>query len=105
MSAAYEHKIGATLYLAGQLTLAGQPQDMSGWSVRSQMRGPGGVIELACEWLDATVGQLAISAPPASQAAWLPGRYAIDVRLQDLASGDVLISSTREVALVRPETR
>ncbi|ENO92731.1 hypothetical protein C662_10271 [Thauera sp. 28] len=101
---AYEHKIGATLDLVGQLTLNGQAQDMAGWSARSQMRGPAGEIDLECVWLDAGAGVLAVRAAPDAQGDWRPGRYGIDVRLES-PSGEVLISSADQVQLVAPVTR
>ncbi|WP_418647258.1 hypothetical protein ACNQFN_18860 [Thauera butanivorans] len=99
----YEHKIGATLDLVGRLTLAGQAQDMSGWTARCQMRGPA-VIELDCIWLDAADGLLAVRAVPAAQTDWRPGRYGIDVELTS-PSGEVLISSSEQLVLLTPITR
>lgn len=99
----YEHKIGATLDLVGQLTLDGQVQDMSGWEARCTMRGPAGAIALDCAWVDASIGVLGIGAPPAEQGEWLPGRYSTDVRLES-AGGVVLISSSAQIVLQRPET-
>ncbi|HRQ57663.1 MAG TPA: hypothetical protein PLN31_09600 [Azoarcus taiwanensis] len=101
--AAYEHKIGATLDLVGQLTLDGQVQDMSGWSARCTMRGPAGAIALDCAWADASTGVLAIGATPVEQEEWQPGRYSTDVRLESPA-GVVLISSSAQIVLLRPET-
>ncbi|MFN3985739.1 MAG: hypothetical protein ACK4KV_09615 [Rhodocyclaceae bacterium] len=99
----YEHKIGATLDLAGQLTLDGQSQDMSGWTARSTMRGPHGAIDLDCEWLDASVGALALRKAPADQVTWQPGRYSVDVRLES-PTGEQLISSSAQIVLARPVT-
>lgn len=101
---AYEHKIGATLDLVGQLRLDGQAQDMTGWSARSQMRGPAGAVELECVWVDAAGGVLAVRAAPEAQDDWRPGRYGIDVRLES-PSGEVLISSADQIQLVAPVTR
>jgi hypothetical protein len=99
----YRHKIGATLRLAGQLTLAGQAQDMTGWTVAAHMRGPAGEIPLAATWLDAAAGQLELFADAADQAGWTPGRYAVDVRLTS-PTGEVLISDSDEVELLRAVT-
>lgn len=99
----YEHKIGATFDLVGQLTLDGQVQDMNGWDARCSMRGPAGAIELDCTWVDATTGVLAIGAVPAAQAEWQPGRYSTDVRLESPA-GEVLISSSAQIVLERSVT-
>lgn len=101
---AYEHKIGATLDLVGQLTLGGQAQDMTGWTARSQIRGPGGAFELVCVWLDAGAGVLAVRAAPSAQVGWPPGRYGIDVRLES-PGGEVLISSADQLVLVAPITQ
>lgn len=100
----FVHKIGATLYLVGELRLNGQVQDMTGWAVRSQMRGPAGVVDLVCEWLDPAAGALSVGAPAADQAGWRAGRYAIDVRLTSPA-GVVLISASRDVQLVAAVTQ
>jgi hypothetical protein len=100
----YVHKIGATLDLVGALALDGQPQNMTGWLARSHLRGPAGVIELNCSWLDAAAGVLSIGALATEQAAWAPGRYAVDVRLE-APDGTVLISNSRDVQLVQAVTQ
>lgn len=102
----YTHKIGASLHLLGQLTLSGQAQDMTGWTVAAHMRGPGGTYALTAVWTDAAVGALALSASPAEQqsAGWQPGRYAVDVRLES-PSGQVLISSTAQIVLTEAVTQ
>ncbi len=99
----YRHKIGATLRLAGRLTLAGRAQDMSDWAAAAVMRGPAGEIPLVAEWLDAADGQLQLYVAAADQAAWMPGRYAVDVRLTR-PDGEVLISDSAEIELLRPTT-
>ena len=99
---AYKHKIGASLELAGRLTLGGQALDMSGWAARSQLRGPM-VIELDCAWLDEASGLLSVRAAPGAQGNWRPGRYGMDVELTSPA-GDVLISSSALVLMQLPIT-
>lgn len=100
----YTHKIGATLELAGHLTLDGAAQDMSGWSAAAQMRGPAGLVDLAVVWLNAGVGQLLLGAAASDQASWQPGRYAVDVRLTS-PDGVVLISDSAQVVLVEAVTQ
>lgn len=97
------HKIGATLDLVGQLTLDGQVQDMTGWTAAAHMRGPGGTYVLNAGFADAAAGAVQLTATPAQQIGWTPGRYAIDVRLESPA-GQVLISSTAQIELSAPVT-
>lgn len=100
---AYRHKIGATLRLVGKLTLAGAAQDMTGWTAAAVMRGPVGEWPLAAEWQDAAGGVLQLYAAADDQEQWRPGRYAVDVRLTS-QTGEVLISDSDEIELVRPVT-
>lgn len=99
----YRHRIGATLHLAGGITLCGQAQDFTGWTPASRMRGAAGEIVLTAAWLDVTKGLLEITATPAEQADWRPGRYATDLRLTG-PDGKVLISEADEIHLLQPIT-
>lgn len=99
----YTHKIGATFDLTGRLRLAGVAQDMRGWLARAAMRSGARQIDLVCEWLDAAQGILRLYTAADDQAAWQPGRYAVDVRLTR-PDGVVLISSNAEIVLEKAVT-
>ncbi len=99
-----QHKIGASLDLVGQLTLGGQVQDMTGWTAAAHMRGPGGTYVLNAGFADAAAGAVQLTATPAQQIGWTPGRYVIDVRLESPA-GQVLISSTAQIVLTEAVTQ
>lgn len=104
----YTHRIGATLYLTGKVTLNGVTQDMTGWTARSQIRRPAPddaiAWDLECAWLDAAAAHLRVFAAAADQAEWQPGFADIDVAFTS-PDGVVIITDTQRINLARGATR
>lgn len=103
-----ELKCGDTLDLDCQAleAEAGPARDLTGWSLRSQVRSHAGALlaELAVAVTDATEGRYTLTAPAATTATWAPGQARMDIEYTDPA-GVVQSSETVVVHVLADETR
>ncbi len=99
MSTRLTFKRGDTFRLAGVVKVGGVVQDMTGWTIKAQVRGlrPSGpdalISELTGTWLDAAGGALQLL--DASTADWPLGDATIDVRLTSPSGDKTTTSSAR----------
>ena len=103
-----ELKRGDTLALDCQAleAEAGPARDLTGWSLRAQVRNHAGALlaELAVTVTDATEGHYSLVAPAATTATWAPGQAAMDIEYTD-PEGVVQSSETVVIHLLADETR
>lgn len=107
MSLTPQHKRGDSWDFSGPLLdAAGEPWDLSGWSVASQLRSPAGELiqTFTCTVLNAPNGVIRIAAPAASTGDWPIGRALIDVQLTHL-DGSVVSTSTVAIEVIADVTR
>lgn len=98
MSLTPQHKRGDTWDFSGPLLdAAGEPWNLTGWAVASQLRTPAGALiqGFTCTVLDAPNGVIRVQASATDTAAWPIGRALTDVQL---TSPDGAVVSTTTVA-------
>lgn len=85
-------KQGDTLQIDGTRTdSAGDPVDISGHTITSQIRKGSLVFDLACEIVVAAAGTFRLSATAAETALWARGTYVHDVQFE---ASDGFVAST-----------
>lgn len=94
-------KRGDTLALDGQAltAAAGPPLDLSGWTLRAQVRSLTDMLlaELTVVVTDATAGRFTLTAAAGVTATWAPGLARMDLQYNDPAG---VVQSTETVELV-----
>jgi hypothetical protein len=100
------HKRGDTFEAVVEATLNGAPLDLTGWTVRSQLRDLSNNVikEFDVLPLDLAAGQFSLNATAQETENWSPASYLCDVELVDLNSF-VQSSDTFSVRVVRDITR
>lgn len=99
-------KRGDTVLLAFEAKADdGTPQNLTGYTVTSQVRSPQGTLidALAVTLVDAVAGELTLGATAAATAGWPVGKLLCDLRLA--LDDDVVHSETFEVSVVEAVTR
>lgn len=97
-------KRGDTFTVEAALTNDGQPQSLTGWSIRSQVRrGNKLVAELAVEYVDRAGGVYRLSAPEGT-AEWPTSVLRSDIEYT-MQNGDVASTETFEFECIEDVTR
>lgn len=74
-------KRGDTFTVQGQVTVNDVAQDLTGWSVQSQVRnGTALLTQLTVTWVDQPGGVYLLSATPAATAAWPVKTLSCDIQ-------------------------
>lgn len=98
-----QHKRGATFDYSGQIKNNGVVQDMTGWTPTCELKRTDGdltlVQALSAAWLDATLGQIRISATALQTEVWPLETLQFDIRLED-GAGNVVYSDTQTLDVV-----
>lgn len=99
-------KRGDTLIVDVRRESAGQPVDLTGYTIRAQVRTAQGALlaTLTPTITDAPGGRVQLRAAAATTATWEPGSYRYDVEFTSPA-GDVLSSETLPLSVVADVTR
>lgn len=98
-------KRGDTFVLDGVLSEGGTPTDMTGWTVRSQVRyGVSLLAELQVDYLDRAAGRYRLTALPSVTAQWPVNKLQADVEYTT-SSGQVVSTETFEVDCLADVTR
>lgn len=94
----FTHITGSTLNAVGQLKINGTVTDLTGWTIRAQVRLNDPlktlVKELTATIVDATTASVKLYASSADTAAWQAGDAYIGIQLTNTASGDVVASQS-----------
>ena len=102
----YEHKIGATLSLAGAIVAtAGETlPDFSTWVGSSQIRMLNGTLveSLVVSWVDVSTGKLKVYSN--DTADWPAGVAEIDIKFTSTTTGQKVYSKTQQILLVKAVT-
>lgn len=104
----YEFKRGDTFRMGGVVKVAGVVQDMTGWTIKAQVRshrasGPSELIsDLAGSWTNAAGAVLELL--DTSTADWALGDATIDVRLTS-PGGDRTTTSSARFVIVEAVTQ
>ena len=103
---AITHKRGDSFEVLVEVALNGQIVDLTGWTIRSQIRdGNKNLLkELDIQAVDLSQGQFIMSATSTETEAWTPASYSCDIEFIDPA-GFVISSDTFPVTVVRDITR
>lgn len=90
-----QFKRGDTFERNCQLTENGTPIDITGWSIKSQIRDSSGVLidDLDTSITDVATGLYKLSKPAASTALWEPGGHLFDIEFTTSA-GSVMSTET-----------
>lgn len=106
-------KRGSSFLFAGQILLNGQVADMTGWALRSQLRGvvssPQGdvigetIAEIPVSWSNASQG-LVVLGDDSDTSEWPVGNAVIDIEAS-APSGSKVITQTEKVQIVERVTR
>lgn len=90
-----EIKQGDTLELACRLQAGGEPVDITGWSIASQVRAPGGnlVHAFVAAITAPALGEYRLPASAEQTATWPAGGLSMDIRYTD-PSGRVMSTQT-----------
>lgn len=97
-------KRGDTFVVEATLMQDGQPQDLTGWTIRSQVRQGGRLIaDLAVEYVDRAAGVYRLSAPEGT-AAWAVGLLRSDIEYT-MPSGQIASTETFDLECVEDVTR
>lgn len=107
MSLTPQHKRGDTWDFSGPLLdAAGEPWDLAGWSVASQLRSPAGELiqTFTCSVLDAPNGVIRLDAAAADTSGWPIGRAVFDVQLTHL-DGSVVSTATVGIEVIADVTQ
>ena len=100
----FKIKRGDSFIVEAALTQNGEPQDLTGWSIRSQVRrGNKLVAELAVEYVDRPTGVYRLSAPEGT-AEWPVGTLRSDIEYT-MPSGQIASTETFEFECVEDVTR
>lgn len=100
----FKIKRGDTFIVEAALTQNGEPQDLTGWSIRSQVRrGNKLVAELAVEYADRPTGVYRLSAPEGT-AEWPVDMLRSDIEYT-MPSGQIASTETFEFECVEDVTR
>lgn len=87
-------KRGDTFVLQGQVTVADAAQNLSGWTVASQVRNGSTLLTtLSVSWVDQAQGIYRLTGLPASTAAWPVKMLACDIQYTSPA-GQVISTET-----------
>ena len=90
-------KRGDTFLVEATATAASVPQDLTGWSIRSQVRqGSTLVADLSVEYTNRPSGVFRLSAPPALTQSWPVKVLSCDIEYTT-ASGQVVSTETFEI--------
>jgi hypothetical protein len=103
---AITHKRGDTFEVIVNFTLNGQPQDLNGWQLRSQIRAANKALlkELDIVVIDEAAGVFSLNCPASETVNWTPAPYQCDIEFID-PSGFVVSSDTFAVNVIRDVTR
>lgn len=98
-------KRGDTLDLSCALTLAGQPIDLTGWSIQCHVIAPGNVVvhQFAAVITDPLVGAYRLPAASADTRKWPIGGLNMDIRYIDPA-GRVMTTETVALTVLQTQT-
>jgi hypothetical protein len=97
-------KRGDTFVVEATLSQGGAPQDLSGWSIRSQVRrGSRLVADLAVEYVDRAAGVYRLSAPEGT-TEWPLGTLRSDIEYT-MPGGAVASTETFEFECIEDVTR
>ena len=101
----YQHKVGATLSLAGTITATagGVVPDFSGTTIASQIRKFDGTLvdTLEASWLN--VAERTLKLYKADTSAWPAGVAEIDIKFTT-PTGEVLFTTTQAINLLKRVT-
>ena len=101
-------KRGDTFSMTGVVKVAGVVQDMTGWTIKSQIRkrkvteASGLISELVCAWVSPELGALIIS--DATTSDWPACDAEIDIRVTS-PTGDKTTTSTAQITIAEAVTR
>jgi len=100
------HKRGDTFEAVVVATLNGAPLDITGWTIRAQLRDLKNVVvkDFGVTVLNAPAGQFTLNATAAETALWHLASYLCDIELVDL-NGFVQSSDTFSVRVIRDITQ
>jgi hypothetical protein len=103
---AITHKRGDTFEVLVEVALNGQIVDLTGWTIRSQIRdGAKNLLkELDIDPVDLAQGQFLMTATDTETRQWPPASYSCDIEFIDPA-GFVISSDTFPVTVLRDVTR
>lgn len=94
-------KQGDTFLLPLQISVDGQPQNLTNWSIRSCVGNSSGVMaELTVEYTDRVAGKVLLSA---DTSTWAIGTYFFDIRYTT-DSDQVTTTASEEIKVIRAET-
>ena len=100
----FKIKRGDTFIVEAALTQSGDPQDLAGWSIRSQVRrGNKLVADLAVEYVNRAQGVYRLSAPDGT-ADWPVDTLRSDIEYT-MPSGQIASTETFEFECVEDVTR
>lgn len=103
MTITLQFKRGDTFLIEGRASSGGQPLDLSGGTVRSQVRnGAGLVSELSVQWMDQAQGIYRLRAEDTTR--WPVAVLTCDIEYL-LASGQKVSTETFEIDCIKDETR
>lgn len=100
-----ELKRGDSLVLDCVVQSEGQPVDIAGWQIASQINAPGGqcVHKFAVEIIDPAGGAYRLPASPDQTRGWPLGPLSMDIRYTDAAAG-VMSTNTVQLRVAPRET-
>ena len=94
-------KQGDTFLLPLQISVDGQPQDLTNWLVRSCVSNSSGVMaELTVEYPVRTAGKILLKADTTS---WPIGTYSFDIRYKT-DSEQVTTTASEEIKVIKSDT-
>ena len=100
----FKIKRGDTFIVEAALTRDGKPQDLAGWSIRSQVRrGNKLVAELSVEYVDRAAGAYRLLAPGGT-AEWPVDMLRSDIEYT-MPSGQIASTETFEFECIEGVTR
>lgn len=98
------HKRGDTFFIANRLTQDNAPIDLTGWTVRSQVRDGDTLVQsLTYAVAVAADGQYTLTAPAASTASWPVKTLLCDIEYTS-PGGTVTSTETFQIVVIRDVT-